>query len=101
MRTTSLLKIPQLKLSFGHPRLPNSRISYENAYNPLYKKPSGGLRPLPTTGDLLEQTQETDQNIREQEMRLVEALENFARGRNCPDQQGKALDLKLFIEEMN
>lgn len=66
----------------------------------------GGLRPLPSKGDLAEQTENVDHLIAMNEMRFAEALGAFARGGGeqgpaCDEERRRALDLKLFVEEMN
>ncbi len=60
----------------------------------------GGLRPLPSA-DLLRETLAADRKIAEAEVSVAGALERFAQGSRCPDQQALAVDLKLFIEQMN
>lgn len=60
----------------------------------------GGLRPLPSA-DLPEETLAADRKIAEAEVGFAAALERFAQGDRCPAQQALALDLKLFIEQMN
>lgn len=60
----------------------------------------GGLRPLKSKG-LEELTQRADTLVSEMEMRLAQALERYGRTGKCPDRQDQALDLKLFIEQMN
>lgn len=60
----------------------------------------GGLRPLPSKG-LLEETEEADRTIRNREQAVAEALNELVRSGRCQRQAADALDLKLFIEEMN
>lgn len=61
----------------------------------------GGLRPLPTPGDLQDETQTADQALKTAELKFAGALNEFAKGRDCGEAHGRALDLKLFIEQMN
>ena len=65
----------------------------------------GGTRPVLTksTGDgnQLEITREADQKLSAFERHFADALMQFIQEGNCPDLQGPALDLKLFIEMMN
>lgn len=62
----------------------------------------GGLRPLPTQGPALEQTTQADQAVGQNEIRLAGALETAANRTELPqDVQRQAVDVKLFIEEMN
>ncbi|MGH2709794.1 MAG: hypothetical protein ACRDH9_01125 [Actinomycetota bacterium] len=58
----------------------------------------GGTRPLPTKGPAMGQTEQADTKVGEAELRLAQALENATKKEQTP--QG-ALDLKLFIEQMN
>lgn len=60
----------------------------------------GGLRPLPS-GGLREATLKADRMIADNERKFANALDEFARGGDCPAAQARALDLKLFIEQMN
>lgn len=60
----------------------------------------GGLRPLPSA-DLRAETIAADRRIAEAEQGFAAMLEEFVQGGRCPDQQALALDLKLFIEQMN
>lgn len=61
----------------------------------------GGLRPLPSK-DEPEQTEQAHQEVSAAEQRFAEALQGFATGgSDCGDEKGRALDLKLFIEQMN
>lgn len=61
----------------------------------------GGLRPLPTAGELIEQTTEAHRVICDAEMRAAKALRNFVQSGDCHGQRGRALDMALFIEQMN
>jgi hypothetical protein len=58
----------------------------------------GGLRVLPTKGELLKQTTEVDRMMRRAEMRFAQALGNYALQGKCTAQRGRALDTKLFVE---
>lgn len=60
----------------------------------------GGLRPLPSR-DLRDETLAADEKIADNERRFAKALEGFAARPDCPEEQAQALDLKLFIEQMN
>jgi hypothetical protein len=60
----------------------------------------GGLRPL-RSKDALEETTAADAAISAAERRFAGALERYAARGGCPEQRGRALDLKLFIEQMN
>jgi len=60
----------------------------------------GGLRPLPSKG-LPEETEQADQMIRRNEQAVAESLAGLVRSGRCPRQGAEALDVKLFIEEMN
>jgi len=59
----------------------------------------GGLRVLPSKGD--ERTFQVDQLIRRHEMMLAEHLRMYALEGGCEEEQGRALDLKIFIEEIS
>ena len=61
----------------------------------------GGLRVLPTKGDFVEQTQIAHQQICDAEMKFAQALAGYAQGGPCQELQGRALDLSLFIQQMN
>lgn len=61
----------------------------------------GGARPLPTKGEALEQTTAADRAISQAELNFAQALDRFANAGGSPAQRGRALDLKLFIEQMN
>lgn len=60
----------------------------------------GGLRPLRSKG-LLDQTQVADTMVTEAETKLAQALQRLTQTELCPAQQDRALDLKLFIEQMS
>lgn len=60
----------------------------------------GGLRPLPSK-DLPEQTEAADRAVSAMEMRFADALGEYANAGGSEAQRGRALDLKLFIEQMN
>lgn len=60
----------------------------------------GGMRPLPSKG-LLEQTGAADQAISEAEQRFAAALDEFIQRGQSSEVKGRALDLKLLIEQMN
>ena len=64
----------------------------------------GGLRPLPSK-DLLDQTTAADQAVARNEMRFADALNNYAVAgggtQPCDAERRRALDLKLFAEQMN
>jgi hypothetical protein len=70
----------------------------EDAINDGMEIIYGGVRPLPTEGPAMGQTEQADQKVGEAELRLAAALEDAARNPGSPP---GALDLKLFIEEMN
>jgi hypothetical protein len=60
----------------------------------------GGLRPLPSPN--VQNAEAADQEIARNEMRFAAALNQFAhQGEGCDEEQRRAVDLKLFIEEMN
>ncbi len=61
----------------------------------------GGLRPLPTPGEVRAITIQADHAIARNEKIFAEALDQFILGDRCPDQAGEALDLKLMIEQIN
>ncbi|MCI0438129.1 MAG: hypothetical protein L0177_03245 [Chloroflexi bacterium] len=68
----------------------------------------GGLRPLPSLPandaegqTVLQQTREAHRAISDSEMRFAQALEQFALEGRSQEMKGRALDLKLFIEQMN
>lgn len=61
----------------------------------------GGLRVLPTQGEAQEQSEAADRATREQEQALAQALENYARQAGSCDAGRDAVDLKLFIEQMD
>ncbi len=73
----------------------------------------GGMRPLPSKNvppggqdqpleiDILKQTQDADEAIRANELEVASVLEKFVQGGRCPEQTGRALDLKLLIEEIS
>lgn len=60
----------------------------------------GGLRPLPSA-DLLEETVAADQKIARNEQLFAGALGEAAGRDDCPEVQARALDLKIFIEQIN
>ena len=59
----------------------------------------GGMRLLPSQG--VPETEDAHGAINDAETRMAEALARYARNGGCRDQRGRALDLKLFIEQMN
>ena len=59
----------------------------------------GGLRVLPTKG--VPGSEEAHQRTSDAELKMARALEEYAQGGKCEEQTGRALDLKLFIEQMN
>lgn len=59
----------------------------------------GGLRPLPTKG--VPETEEADRRISQMERELAAALDRYATGGANPEERNRALDVKLFIEQMN
>ncbi len=68
----------------------------------------GGLRPLPTLppgsadeAAAFEQTAKAHELVGEQEMEFAVALESYAMKGPCAGERGRALDLKLFVEQMN
>lgn len=61
----------------------------------------GGIRALPSKGELLQQTTEVDRMARQNEGRFAQALETYARQGKCASLRGRALDLKFFVEEMS
>jgi hypothetical protein len=61
----------------------------------------GGIRVVPTKGELLKQTVAVDQAIRQNELRFARALGGYAQQGKCITQRGRALDVKLFIEEIS
>ncbi|MEO1262824.1 MAG: hypothetical protein AAFZ15_28710 [Bacteroidota bacterium] len=61
----------------------------------------GGLRALPTKGKLLKKTLEVHNRICEAEMQVAGTLKKFALSEKCKEHRGKALDLAMFIEQMN
>jgi hypothetical protein len=61
----------------------------------------GGLRPLPSKGELLDGTKKAHEAISEAELKFAKALKTYAEQGKCVEQRGRALDLGLFIEEMN
>lgn len=64
----------------------------------------GGMRILPTAGvdgSLVEGSEEAHQLTSDAERKLARALEAYALDGKCKEQKGRALDLKLFIEQMN
>lgn len=60
----------------------------------------GGLRPVPSR-DRLEDTIQADRNIADMERGFAYALQQFIASKRCPEVAGMALDLKLFVEQMN
>lgn len=70
----------------------------EDAINDGMEILYGGLRPLPSKGDAMQQTEQADARVSEFEMALARALEDASKNPNTPP---GALDLKLFIEQMN
>ncbi|HEX9670355.1 MAG TPA: hypothetical protein VGC93_12855 [Thermoanaerobaculia bacterium] len=61
----------------------------------------GGIRVVPSKGELLKQTTDVDRAIRQNELRFASALGNYARQGKCSTQRGRALDVKLFIEQIS
>ncbi|MGH7600087.1 MAG: hypothetical protein ACREOI_27345 [bacterium] len=61
----------------------------------------GGLRPLPSKGPLLDVTKRAHEAISEAELKFAKALKTYVEQGKCLEQRGRALDLALFIEEMN
>ena len=59
----------------------------------------GGMKPLPSKG--VPKTEDAHRAIGEAELRMAEALAEYARKGKCKEQRSRALDLKLFLEEMN
>lgn len=70
----------------------------EDAINDGMEILYGGLRPLPSKGDAMEQTQDAHAKVSQFELRLADALEDASKKENAPP---GTLDLKLFIEQMN
>lgn len=60
----------------------------------------GGLRPV-ISMDLVDETRDADQNIAKREIAFAEVLDRRIQSGKCPDQVPAALDLKIFVEEMN
>lgn len=60
----------------------------------------GGLRPVPSHG-ALERTVQADKVLGASELRLAAVLGEFLGAGRCPEHAGAALDLKIFVEEMN
>ena len=74
-----------------------SQRAIDDAMEVLY----GGLRVLPSKDDPTDTT-DADAAQRQHELALAAALEQFSRSDTpCPVQKGRALDLKLFIEEIS
>ena len=61
----------------------------------------GGLRALPTHGELADQTQKAHEAVGAAEMRLAAALEQFVQNGRSQEAKGQAVDMKLFIEQMH
>jgi hypothetical protein len=65
----------------------------------------GGLRPLPSldpaTGKPSDDSLQAHRMMSNAEMTFAKALEAFAQRKACPALQGQAVDLKLFVEQMN
>ena len=68
----------------------------------------GGLRPLPSGPDdpsrddnVLSRTTRVHKLISDKELEFAVALGEYALNGGCSQQGGRALDLKLFIEQMN
>ena len=70
----------------------------EDAINDGMEILYGGLRPLPSKGDAMQQTEQANARVSEFEMALAQALEDASKKPNTPP---GALDLKLFVEQMN
>jgi len=77
------------------------RAAHEAALDDGMEVLYGGLRALPTKGPALEQTTAADAAVSAAEQQLSQALERYANSGAAQDLRGRALDLKLFIEEMN
>ena len=77
------------------------RAAHEVALDETMEILYGGLRPLPTKGPALEQTTAADAAVSVAEQQLSQALERYANSGAAQDLRGRALDLKLFIEQMN
>ncbi len=61
----------------------------------------GGLRPVPSR-DRRKETIEADRNIARMEVAFADALQKFATSvERCPEAAAMALELKLFVEQMN
>jgi hypothetical protein len=60
----------------------------------------GGLRPVPS-GGLPDLTVEADRKIAQAERKFAELLHGVAQRDDCPEQAALALNLKLFVEQMN
>ncbi|HSR67305.1 MAG TPA: hypothetical protein VLU25_05135 [Acidobacteriota bacterium] len=59
----------------------------------------GGLRPLRSKGS--EASIEADRAISQNERNFAEALRRYSEEGSCAEQQARAFDLKIFVEEMN
>ena len=59
----------------------------------------GGMRVLPSVG--VPDSVKAHRRILDAEMKLAAALEKYAQKGKCEEQRGRALDLKLFVEQMN
>lgn len=77
------------------------RAAHEAALDDAMEVLYGGLRVLPTKGPAFEQMTAADAAVSAAEQQLSQALERYANGGAAGDLRGRALDLKLFIEEMN
>ena len=74
-----------------------SQRAIDDAMEVLYE----GLRVLPSK-DAPQETTDADAAQRQHELALAAALEQFSRSDTpCPVQKGRALNLKLFIEEIS
>lgn len=61
----------------------------------------GGLRILPTGGEAREQSEAADEATRQNEQRFAGALERYASTAGACEAGRDAIDLKLFIEQMD
>lgn len=61
----------------------------------------GGIRPLPTHGEMADQTQQAHEAVGAAEVALALALEGFIQNGRSQEVKGQALDMKLFIEQMH
>lgn len=74
-----------------------AETAIDNGMEILY----GGMRPLPTQGEMLEPTLAAHELICDAEARFAAALKQFALNGNCIEQRGRALDLGLFIDQIS